>query len=97
MPGSHAKDSPTRLSVPTVGSGCHRPSICLCGSGDQTAAHVFTDCADTPSQGMRSVGFYTKEEVWRGLSDYKRAPAMTRALVNSGWLPQFRVFKELWQ
>ena len=43
------------------------------------------------------MGFHTKEEVWEGLSDCKRAPAMARALVSSGWIPQFKVFNELRQ
>ena len=41
--------------------------------------------------------FVTKGDVAKGLSDYKKAPGMARALINSGWLPQFRVFNELRQ
>ena len=44
---------------------------------------------------MRTMGFTTKGEVWKGLSDYKKAPGMARALINSGWLPQYKVFNEL--
>ena len=46
---------------------------------------------------MRTMGFLTKGDVAKGLSDYKKAPGMARALINSGWLPQFRVFNELRQ
>ena len=69
---------------------------CPCRLGDQTAANLFTECAGRWSQGMRSMGFST-EEVWEGLSDYKRTLAMTRTLVRSGWLLQFKVFNELRQ
>ena len=44
---------------------------------------------------MRIIGFLTKSDVAKGLSDYKKAPGMARALINSGWLPQFRVYNEL--
>ena len=70
---------------------------CPCGLGDQAAAHLFTEHADARSQGTRSVGFYTKEDVWEGLGDSERAPAMARATVNSGCLPQLSVFSELRQ
>ena len=46
---------------------------------------------------MRTMGFSTKGDVAQGLSDYKKAPGMARALINSGWLLQFRVFNELRQ
>ena len=44
---------------------------------------------------MRTMGFLTQGAVAKGLSDYKKAPGMARALINSGWLPQFRVYNEL--
>ena len=68
-----------------------------CVLGDQTAAHLFTECADEKSRPMRAMGFTIREEVWDGLSDYKRAPAMARTFTNGGWLPQFWVFNELRQ
>ena len=46
---------------------------------------------------MRNIGFYTKEEVREGLSDYKWVPVLARALLNSGWLPQFKAFNKLRQ
>ena len=46
---------------------------------------------------MRTMGFSTKGDVAKGLSDYKKAPGMAWALINSGWLPQFMVFNELRQ
>ena len=68
---------------------------CPCGRGDQTAAHLFTECADSKSRGLRAFGYGTKEEVYRGLAHRDTAPGMAQALVRSGWLPQFRVFSEL--
>ena len=45
---------------------------------------------------MRTMGFLTRGDVAKkGLSDYKKAPGMARAPINSGWLPQVRVFNEL--
>ena len=45
---------------------------------------------------MRAMSFLTtKGEVWEGLSDYKKAPGMAHALINSGWLLYFRVFNEI--
>ena len=41
------------------------------------------------------MGFVTKDEVGRRLSDYKRAPSMARAQTHSDWLPQFKVFNEI--
>ena len=41
------------------------------------------------------MGFLTPGAVVKGLSDYKKAPEMARALISSGWLPQFRVYNEL--
>ena len=57
---------------------------CPCGRGDQTAAHLLTECADEKSRAMRVMAFSTRVEVWRGLSDYKKAPAMARVLVAAG-------------
>ena len=74
--------------------GITTPS-CPCGHGDQTAAHLFTECMDNRSMGLRALGYSTKEEVHHGLSHQDTAPNMARALVRSGWLPQFRVFNEL--
>ena len=68
---------------------------CPCGRGDQTAAHSFVECADRRSRSLRAFGYVTKEEVFRCLSHHDTAPDMARALVQSGWLPQFRVFNEL--
>ena len=39
--------------------------------------------------------YVTKEEVHRDLCHHNTAPDMARALVQSGWLPQFRVFNKL--
>ena len=69
----------------------------ICGQGDQTAAHLFAECTDAKSRAMRTMGFVTNGDVAKGLSDFKKAPWMARALINSGWLPQFRVFNELRQ
>ena len=69
--------------------------IHTCGRGDQTAAHLFAECMDNRSRGLRAFGYTTKEEVHRGLSHHDTAPDVARALVQSGWLPQFRVFNEL--
>ena len=79
-----------RRGVPGVVS-----PACTCGRGDQTAAHLFAECMDNRSRGLRAFGYTTKEEVHRGLSHHDTAPDMARALVQSGWLPQFRVFNEL--
>ena len=43
------------------------------------------------------MGYRSKGAVAKGLSDYKKAPSMARALTSSGWVPQFRVFNELRQ
>ena len=60
-----------------------------------TAAHLFAECVDIRSRRLRAFGYTIKEEVHRGLSHHDTAPDMARALVQSGWLPQFRVFNEL--
>ena len=73
------------------------PKHVRAGAGDQTAAHLFAECADEKSRAMRGLGTFTKEEVWNGLSDYKKSPAMARALVSGGRLPQFRAFNKLRQ
>ena len=67
---------------------------CPCGRGDQTAAHLFVECADRRSRSLRAFGYVAKE-VFHGLSHHDTAPDMARALVQSGWLPQFRVFNGL--
>ena len=41
------------------------------------------------------MSFLTQGAVAKGLSDYKKAPEMARALISSGWLPQFRVYNGL--
>ena len=46
-------------------------------------------------KGLRAFGYITKKEVYYGLSYCNIAPDMARALIQSGWLPQFRVFNEL--
>ena len=43
----------------------------------------------------RAFGYIIKEEVHRGLSHHDTASDMALPLVQSGWLPQFRVFNEL--
>ena len=68
---------------------------CPCGRGDQTAAHLFAECTDRRSRSLRAFGYTTKEEVFHGLSRHDTAPDMARALVQSGWLPQFKAFNEL--
>ena len=67
---------------------------CPCGRGDQTVAHLFVECAERRSRSLRAFG-YTTKEVFRGLGHHDTAPDMARALIQSGWLPQFRVFNEL--
>ena len=79
-----------RLGIPGIAS-----PACPCRQGDQTAAHLFAECTDIKSRAMRAMGFSTVGEVWEGLSDHRKAPGMARALVKSGWLPQFRVFNEI--
>ena len=78
---------------------CKVPEIntptCPCGLGDQTAAHLFSECTNTRSQNLRALGYGSAAEVHHGLSHYKTAPGMARALAYSGWLPQFKVFNEL--
>ena len=68
-----------------------------CSQGDQTAAHVFAECTDAESRAMQTMGFVTKGDVVKGLSDFKKAPEMARALINSSWLPQLSVFNKLRQ
>ena len=41
------------------------------------------------------MGLLTKGKLWEGLSDYRKAPGMARALISSGWLAQFKVFNEI--
>ena len=65
------------------------------GIASPACPHLFAECTDAKSRAMRAIGFSTKGEVWEGLSDYKKAPGMARALISSGWLPQFRVFNEI--
>ena len=50
---------------------------------------------DTAMRSLCDFRFSTKGEVWEELENYKKAPGMARALINSGWLPQFRVFNEI--
>ena len=69
--------------------------VCPCGLGSQTAAHLFTTCTDSRSDGMRALGYEADADVYRGLSHVDTAPSMARALTQSGWLPQFRVFNQL--
>ena len=71
-----------RRGVPGIAS-----PACPCGQGDQTAAHLFAECTDPKSRAMRAMGFSTKDEVWKGLSDHRKAPGMARILISSGWLP----------
>ena len=70
---------------------------CQCGRGAQTAAHLFYECADSRSQPLRALGYTSAEGIGRGLSHPDTAPVLARALVQSGWLPQFRVFNQLRQ
>ena len=72
-------------------------TACPCGRGDQTVAHLFTECADARSKGLRAFGYVTEKDVHQGLSHHDTAPDMARALTQSGWLPQFRVFNGLQQ
>ena len=47
---------------------------CSCGRGDQTAAHLFVECADEVyTRSLRAFGYVTKE-VFRGLSHHDSAP-----------------------
>ena len=68
---------------------------CPCWRGDQTAAHLFAECVDGRSRMLRAFGYVTKEGLYRGLSHHGTAPDMAHVLVQSGWLPQLRVFSEL--
>ena len=68
---------------------------CPCWRGDQTAAHLFAECVDGRSRMLRAFGYVTKEGLYRGLSHHDTAPDMAHVLVQSGWLPQLRVFSEL--
>ena len=71
--------------------------VCPCGQGPQTAAHLFVSCTDVRSEKMRALGYNTEKDVYHGLSHVDTAPSMARALTQSGWLPQFRVFNQLWR
>ena len=48
---------------------------CPCGRDDQTAAHLFAECVDSRSRGLRAFGYITKEEMHRGLSHHDTAQA----------------------
>lgn len=43
---------------------------CPCGRGDQTATHLFVECADRRSRSLGAFGYITKEEVFCGLSHH---------------------------
>ena len=49
------------------------------------------------SRSLRAFGYATEKDVYQGLSHHDTAPDMARALTQSGWLPQFRVFNSLHQ
>ena len=68
-----------------------------CGRGDQTVAHLFTECADARSKGLRVFGYATEKDVHQGLSHHDTARDTACAVTQSGWLPQFRVFNGLQQ
>ena len=78
-----------RCRVPTVTT-----PICPCGNGPQNVAHLLVDCLHERSQPLRRLGYPTPEAVQAGLCNRETALGISRALVQSGWLPQYRVFQE---
>ena len=70
---------------------------CPCGKGDQIAAHLFCECTDEKFQGLRAIGYSTKEEMYNSLSHRETAVSMAPALAPSEWLPQFKVCNKLRQ
>ena len=69
--------------------------ICPCGTGSQTAEHLFYQCEDPRSRSLRKLGFHTKEQVWEALSDPKLAKKLAQGLLSSGWLQEYRLANKL--
>ena len=57
-----------------------------CGREDQTAAHLFTECADDRSGDLRAFEYVTERDIHHGISHHDTAPDMACALTESGWL-----------
>jgi len=69
--------------------------ICPCGGGPQTPEHLFAACTDRRSATLRAMGYNSPEQVWEALSNLKAAKVLARALIQSGWLGEYRLFIKL--
>ena len=69
--------------------------ICPCGEGPQTPEHLFSECLDPRSTPLRAMGYTSPGRVREALSDTKTVAKVARALIQSGWLEEFRLFLKL--
>ena len=95
MPGAHGKDKVRRLRFSGAASAAPRLQPAHAARATKPAARLFAECTDAESRAVRTMGFVARGDAAEGLGDYKKAPAMARPLVNSGWLPQLSVFDGL--
>ena len=69
--------------------------VCPCGEGPQTPEHLFSECLDPRSTPLRAMGYTSPGRVREALSDPKTAARAARALIQSGWLEESRLFLKL--
>ena len=68
---------------------------CPCGTGRQTAEHLFCECEDPKSRPLRAMGYATVEGVRKALSSPEQTMKMARGVIFSGWLQEYRLAARL--
>lgn len=68
---------------------------CPCGSGPQTAEHLFCECNDPRSRPLRDIGYTTAEGVREALSSPSQVLQIARGVIASGWLQEYRLAEKL--
>ena len=77
--------------VPTIAT-----PICPCGEGPQTVEHLLTNCVDERSRRLQTFGYTTEAAARAGLVDLEISKSIARALLESGWLTEYRLSQEFW-
>jgi hypothetical protein len=56
---------------------------------------LFIECEDRRSAALRAMKYRSVEQVWEALSSPKTVKVLARALIQSGWLGEYRLFLKL--